>query len=150
MMKRTGLALAVLLLSLPVFAGQYPLNVVKFPFPVPVRRLQKARVRTTFDLWKATSTKKQRHELAKRFHMPLRRVKRLHQFCDLLRVRGIGPKVATVMQAAGIHDAAELAKADPVALNAKIKAVNKRLHVLGKLPGVELVRWWVHYASKLK
>jgi len=136
--------------SLPVFAGHYPLEAVKAPFKLPVKKLQKAGIKTTLDLWNQTRTKKQRHVLARRLHISGSRVLRFHDFCDLLGVRGIGPKVATIMQAAGIKNAGALAKADPVELNKKIKIVNKKLHVLGKLPGIELVRWWVRYASKMK
>jgi len=142
--------LAILIFSLPVFAGHYPIDSIQFPFPLPVKQLQKNKVHTTLDLWKSTRTKKQQRSLAGRLHLSLTRVQRFHDFCDLLRVRGIGPKVATVMQAAGIKNAAALAKADPKALNERVKQTNKHLHVLGKLPGIEIVRWWVHYASSLK
>lgn len=142
--------MALLVFSLPVFAGQYPLDSIKTPFNLPVKQLQKVKIHSTLDLWNRTGTKKQRHALARRLHLSAQELEKIHGFCDLLRVRGIGPKVATVMQAAGIKNAATLAKADPTALNERIEKVNKKIHVLGKLPGKELVRWWVHYAASLK
>jgi nucleotidyltransferase/DNA polymerase involved in DNA repair len=148
-MKRLFLFLWVLILAVPVWAGHYDLGTVKFPFEMPVKRLQKLGIRTTLDLWKTTKTPKDRKHLAAKLGLTLKQVERFHDFCDLLRVKGVGTKVAWVMQAAGIQNAAALAKADPEALNRKIKTVNKRIRVLGKLPGIELVRWWVHYAASL-
>jgi len=104
---RISLFIMVWMFTVPVIAGHYDLGTVKFPFPIPVRQLQKLNIKTTLDLWRATRSFKQQKRLSTRLKLPLARVKRFHDFCDLLRVRGIGTKMAWVMQAAGIRNAAE-------------------------------------------
>ncbi len=104
-------------------------------------------IKSTRELWARTATKTDRARLAKKVRVSAAELARLHDLCDLLRLDGVGPKVARVMTAAGVRNLAELVRQDPAALATRIAQVHDRVPELGKLPDAANIRSWIDQAA---
>jgi len=112
-------------------------------------RLAAQGIHSTKDLWARTLTRNDRARLAKKVKVTASEVARWHDFCDLLRLSGVGPKVARAMTAAGVHNLRELVRQDPDDLAARVAAVRDKVPELGKLPDRDNFRSWIDQAAAL-
>ena len=142
---------AAVLLAFPgaARASHYDLTSIDLVEPEMAAKLAQLKVQTTEDLWKATATPKLVGKLSGRLKVTAARLRDWHDFCDLLRIIGVGPKVVRVMQLCGVKRTEQLVGQDPTALTAKIKTTNAQASILGKLPDEDTVRSWIEQAKKL-
>jgi len=138
-----------LLAACPAVASHYVLSSVDVVEEAMVPRLAAIGIQTTEDLWNQTRTPKQIKKVARKMGVSTAKVKDWHDFCDLLRVRGVGPKVVRVLQLAGVQRLSVLAKEDPARLTTRMKNTNTQYQILGKLPDEESVRAWIQQAQSL-
>lgn len=68
---------------------------------------------------------------------------------DLMRVKGIGPEYADLLEEAGVDTVAELAQRKPENLFAKLGEVNQARKLVRKLPTLKQVQGWVEQAGAL-
>ncbi|MBM4396992.1 MAG: DUF4332 domain-containing protein [Deltaproteobacteria bacterium] len=130
-------------------ASHYDLSAIDIVDAPTAKRLAEQRVFTTEDLWKATATPKQISKLARLAGVRAKQLRELHDFCDLLRIGGVGPKLARVLTLCGVRNLALMAKEDPAALTRRIKSTNAQHSILGKLPDEDSVRTWIARAADL-
>lgn len=150
-MKRTSLVLALALL-LPVgtaLASHYPLHAVSFVSPEEVKALTARGIEDTEQLLAGTATAKARSDLAGLTGLDKKRLRELQEICDLLQVRGIGPKMAAVLRLAGVYDTRSMAAEDAVALAAKMKKANDIHKVSEILPEPAVLQGWIEQAAAL-
>jgi predicted flap endonuclease-1-like 5' DNA nuclease len=131
-------------------ASHYELEQIDLVEPDILQRLLSMNIVTTEDLYNRTDTPKKRAKLEKSLGVPKEKILFWAEFCDLLRIEGIGPKVARVLLHCGIHGTKDLAKSDPQALLEKIVKANKEIEVLGKIPDIETVNHWISLAKSLQ
>lgn len=111
--------------------------------------LASAGIDTTADLLQKTATAKDVKALARKAGVSVAQVGAWRDFCDLLRLDGVGPKVARAMTLAGAANLKELVKFSPEVMAGKIKDVNKTQSILGKLPDAENLTAWIDQAKLL-
>ena len=71
------------------------------------------------------------------------------QMADLLRVRGIGPDVARLLAAAGVHTVSQLKTSNASAISDEILKVNSKQHLSENPPSVEHLQAWIQQAQTL-
>jgi len=153
--RKVALALglvAVLLLgaAAPAWAGQYALADVPELMDDAVRaKCEAAGIQTTEQLLDRTKTKAGRAELMKATGQAADIVQWWANFCDLLRVNGIGPKMAKLIQLAGIANIAGLKAETAPGLLAKVTAANTKYRVTELLPQEHHLSDWIGQAQKL-
>ncbi len=130
-------------------ASHYPLDAVSFIPTEHSAALQKAGWTETKDLLNALLTPKARKTAAKTVQIDEDTLLRYAQLCDLLRIRGIGPKMAQVIHYAGFKTVAQLKKAKPAALAKAMKIANQKYRVSELLPQEETLVDWIAQAQKL-
>lgn len=113
------------------------------------RALAEAHVETTKALLDATAAQKDRRALAKSTSISYARLTELATQCDLLRIRGVGPSVVRLLQAAGTRHAAALRQALPESLETKIKAANAIHGIMEVLPDIASLADWIAQAREL-
>lgn len=136
-------------LPLPATASHYDLSSIDLVDDAVLGRLDKLGIKTTEDLWNATRSSRRLVRLARRVKVPQIQMREWRDFCDMLYVRGVGPKVVRILRYAGVRRLKRLAREDPAGLAERIRKENRKHGVLGKLPGSEMVEDWVEQARDL-
>jgi len=140
-------AVVLLAAARSAHASHYDLSSIDLVAPAAVEVLSRLGIQTTEDLWKATRSARDVSKLARKLKVPRATVQEWAEVCDLLRLDGVGPKMARVFRLAGVRRLRDLAREDPERLTARIAEVNRREEILGKLPDVNAVRGWVDEAN---
>ena len=112
-------------------------------------KLQKAGIATTEDLLQKAAKPKGRQALAKSSGLSAAAVMGLARRCDLLRVKGVGPEMVLLLEAAGVKTTAELAKKEAGALTAAADSANKAKKITEKPPTEPQFADWIDQAKKL-
>ena len=112
-------------------------------------KLKKGGVATTEELLLKAAKPKDRKALAKASGLPAATVMSIAMRCDLLRIKGIGPEMVLLLEAAGVKSSAELAKKDPAGLTAASDAANKAKKITDKPPTEPQFQDWIAQAKAL-
>jgi uncharacterized membrane protein/predicted flap endonuclease-1-like 5' DNA nuclease len=112
-------------------------------------RLQAAGVEKVSSLYKLAATPQGRAELAKTTGLSAEAILVMEKKLDLMRIKGIGPKYATLLVASGIDSVAELAGRNPANLLGTMTEVNAAQHIVDALPSEADVAGWVAQAKAL-
>ncbi|MFH1531342.1 MAG: DUF4332 domain-containing protein [Pseudomonadota bacterium] len=130
-------------------ASHYPLDAATFLSDGERTALGERGIADTGQLREATDMPKERAALADLSGIDKKRLREIHEVCDLLQVRGIGPKMAGVLRLAGVYDTRALAAEDATALAGKMKKANDVHKVSEILPEVEVLKGWIEQAASL-
>jgi predicted flap endonuclease-1-like 5' DNA nuclease/uncharacterized membrane protein len=65
---------------------------------------------------------------------------------EFARIKGVGPKYAALLKAAGVHTIDELAEANAVELARKLDEVNQKEHIVKEAPQADHVAYWIAQA----
>jgi predicted flap endonuclease-1-like 5' DNA nuclease len=142
--------MAWLLLAGLARASNYALEEIPQAIPAAeAARLKAAGISTTFALLEKAAEPKDRRVLAKQTKIAEKTLEAWAQMADLLRVRGIGPDVARLLAAAGVHTVAQLKTANASALSDEISKVNSKQHLSENPPSVEHLHAWIQQAETL-
>lgn len=137
-----------LLLSAPSLASDYPLfNVLD---EKSATKLQGIKIFTTSDLLRRTGTPLERKKLAKRTGITRGKITTWARLCDLLRIKGVGLKMARLLTRAEVRTVRELRQAQPLALHKKVLAANKKKEITKTPPTAEQLFNWIEQSKKLK
>jgi uncharacterized membrane protein/predicted flap endonuclease-1-like 5' DNA nuclease len=112
-------------------------------------RLQAAGVEKVSSLYKLAATPQGRAELAKTTGLSAEAILVMEKKLDLMRIKGVGPKYATLLVASGIDSVAELAGRNPANLLGTMTEVNAAQHIVDALPSEADVAGWVAQAKAL-
>ena len=112
-------------------------------------KLHKAGVDTTEQLLDKAGKSKDRKELAKASGLSAPALTALVKHCELLRIKGIGPEMVLLLEAAGVKGTVDLAKRDPAALVTAVDAANKTKKISEKPPTEPQLADWIDQAKKL-
>ncbi len=142
------LSLLLLLASLPARASDYPLfNIMD---DKSARKLEAQKIATTSDLLRAASTPPRRKALAKKTGLSRGKITRWARLCDLMRVKGVGLRMARLLTAADVRTIRDLRKEQPLALAKRVEAANKKDEKTKTPPTAEQLFNWITQAKKLK
>lgn len=117
--------------------------------PRQATKLRKNGVRTTDGLLKVAATKSGRRKLAGRTKLAERDVLCWVNRADLMRVKGIGPEYADLLEAAGVDTVKELRTRNPNNLLDAITEMNVHKRLVRRLPTAGMVNGWVDAARDL-
>lgn len=95
------------------------------------------------------ATAKGRKELAELSGIPEKLILRWVNHIDLIRIKGIGPEFAELLEAAGVDSVPELAQRNAENLQAKLGEVNDARNLVGRVPSVGEVADWIQQAKEL-
>lgn len=144
------LVAAIAFLGRDAAASQYPLEQATRIIPrAEGRKLQRAGVETTLDLFVAGHTVEGRRALAARSGLSIGKIASWVALADLMRVRGIGPDVARLLTAVGVRTLAALQQADAVATGTAIHDYNRKTRLSTNPPGAESIAFWIGEAQRL-
>jgi predicted flap endonuclease-1-like 5' DNA nuclease len=153
-MKNSLLILALLLFSAPCLASHYPLEETNLFSPEEMKALGKAGLADTEALGKTILDAKGRKALATTTALSEKRLTELAEICDLLRIRGVGPKMASLLRLSGVFDSSDLAKAKAPQLYEAMKKANAIHGTSEVVPEADVLEGWIKDAqgspSKLK
>ncbi|MES1207079.1 MAG: DUF4332 domain-containing protein [Pseudomonadota bacterium] len=154
---RNGSSLSALLVGLTIglFAGtalasHYAVSDVPSLIKAPdAAKLTKAGVATTEDLLQKAAKPKDRKALAKAAGLSAAAVMDFAQRCDLLRIKGVGPEMVLLLEAAGVKTIADLSKKEAGALTTAADQANKAKKITEKPPTEPQFKDWIDQAKQL-
>ncbi len=112
-------------------------------------KLNKAGVETTEQLLDKAAKAKDRKALAKASGLKGGELLDLARQCDLLRLKGVGPEMVLLLDAAGVKTTAALGKLTPAGLMESITKANQAKKITEKPPTEPQVGDWIAQAQKL-
>ena len=136
-------------LSGSALASEYPLESVSFLTEQEVASLKKLSMKTTADAGARLAGPRSRQEIAKTSGIAVARLTEIASNFDLMRVRGIGAKMAQLINGSSIVDCVGLAAAVPEALLGKMRAMNNEKGIASKMPDVSTLGHWIKQAGDL-
>ncbi|MEC9073436.1 MAG: DUF4332 domain-containing protein, partial [Myxococcota bacterium] len=152
--KRGVFALALLvaiggLFSSAALGSHYRLPADGLVTPKEHRMLEANGLSTTEKVLDYAATDRGRKKLSKYSKIPVPRIVEIVTQCDLLRVDGVGPSMARILQAAGIRDTAPLSAAEGKALRKAMAKANRGGKFAKVLPDVKTITSWITQAKRM-
>lgn len=142
------LVLVILIFPAAVLCGHYGLESTGLMDEAGLAKAGELGIVDTAQLFKATGTKKDRQSLATKMAVKVEVVNHWRSFCDLLRLNGVGPKIARLLTAAGITGLNDLAEQVPRPLLKRLKAKRNAVPELGKFPNETNLGSWIYQADE--
>ena len=106
-------------------------------------------VKTPDALLKLGATRKGRRELAERTGIREELILTWVNHADLMRIDGVGPQFAELLEAAGVDSPVELAHRRATALAEALHAADATQHLVGRVPSETTVQSWIEQARHL-
>ena len=101
------------------------------------------------DLLRVCATERRRQDLANQVGVPYTTLLRWVYRGDLLRVRGVGRKYATLLESAGVNSVSDLSTRNPRYLSQTLRKVNNERRLVRRTPPSETIEIWVNAARTL-
>ncbi|MBL8230462.1 MAG: DUF4332 domain-containing protein [Bryobacterales bacterium] len=118
--------------------------------PAYQAKLNEAGITTVEQLLETGALPKGRKEIAEKTGITETLILKWTNHADLIRVNGIGPQFAELLEAAGVDTVKELRNRNAENLAAKIKEVNEAKNLTGSLPSASVVQGWIDHAKQLE
>ncbi len=135
-------------LAAPASASHYLLEDLQFLSDAERIALEGQGVMASEELLEKVATRKGRASLSKATGIALERMEALADKVDLLQIRGVGPSMVKLLQAAGVPHAAALARMDASALHVAVIEANGRTQISPKIPAIEMLSDWIRQAGR--
>jgi predicted flap endonuclease-1-like 5' DNA nuclease len=146
--------LGLLVFSAPCLASHYPLDETGLFSPEEMKAFTAAGFPDTESLGKALLDPTGRKAVATTTALSDKRLTELAEICDLLRIRGVGPKMASLLRLSGVFDSSDLGKAKAPQLYEAMKKANAIHGTSEVVPEADVLEGWIKDAhsnpSKLK
>ncbi len=114
-------------------------------------KLANAGITTSDELTKRTSTKEGRRKLSEGIGVKENEILEWINRIDLMRVEGIDPYYADLIEESGVDTVIELAKRNPENLYQKLsEVVDEMPFIVDEKPSIEQVRSWIEKAKNLQ
>ncbi len=112
-------------------------------------KLAKAGIKTTADLLTQCCDRKGRGQVSSRAGVSEGQLLKWANMADLMRIKGIGPEFAELLEAAGVDTVKELRNRKPDNLTSRMQQVNTTRKVTRRNPPLTIVEGWVSEAKSL-
>lgn len=106
-------------------------------------------IKSTDQLLDRVAKKADRQALAKRTGLDAAMLDMVARQVDMLRVRGIGPKMVRLFDAVGVRTIAELAAQVPADLFGRVVSINDERHLSEVVPDADILAGWIAQAKTL-
>ena len=154
MLRSTLLAVTLVLGTASLaLASEYPIDGIPELIPLAdATALKVAGVATTQGLLDKGATAKARQELAKAARLEEKKLREYIDAADLMRVKGIGPKMVRLLGQVKVSTLAALKKQNAAKLAAAVEKAKPNLEadLKEKLPDKATFKGWIDQAKKLK
>jgi len=117
--------------------------------PVIGEKLRNVGIINTDDFLETSKTPAQRKKLADDSGLTEKQILKFANMVDLLRIDGVGPEFAELLEASGVDTVPELAQRKADNLAKKMDEVNAEKKLCRRIPSVNEVTDWVEQAKKL-
>ncbi len=117
--------------------------------PSYAEKLKTVGIVTTSSLLAQGSTAQDRKKIAESTGINGDMLLRWVNHADLIRIKGIGPEYAELLEAAGVDSVPELAQRVPQNLHQKMLECNAEKKLVRRPPALSMVTSWVKQAQKL-
>ena len=107
-------------------------------------------VATTERLLKVAAHAQGRKDLAEQAAIPEKLILEWVNLADLMRIKGLGPEYADLLEEAGVDTVRELRTRRPEALHLAARETNLRKRLVRRLPSLREIERWVAEAKRLK
>lgn len=150
-MKRVLMvALAGVVLLLQASAGASPYPLAEILDKVAAEKLAQEKVQTSDELLQRGAKAKDRQALAKATKLPLKKLVEWINLCDLIRVKGVGPEMARLLNAGRVMTVKQLKGQKAAALYKRMMDANKKKKITENPPTEEQLTAWIEQAKKLE
>lgn len=129
------------------WASDYPLENV-LPKDA-AEKLSKQGVTTTTQLLDKAAKGKARRALAKTTGIALKKLQEWVELADMVRIKGVGPKMTALLRAGGVKTVAKLKGQRAKTLLARMLKANKKKMISENPPNEAQVANWIGQAKKL-
>jgi hypothetical protein len=155
MLQSRALALVCLVVVLAgtaasALASHYPIDAAPFIEDEHKTKFTQSKLFGTEELLNALLTPQARKELGRKTGIKKDVLLGYVQACDLLRVRGVGPKMARLLILSGVDGIKALRAQKSEELMPKMQEANQKHGVSELLPQLDTLKDWIHQARKLK
>ena len=113
-------------------------------------KLREAGIRTTADFLKLCCDPNGRRTVAERTGVSERLILRWVNHADLMRIAGIGPQYAELLEAAGVDTVKELRHRNPDNLTVRLTEINRERRLAGTNPASSMVFAWIEEAQGIE
>ena len=113
-------------------------------------KLVAAKIATTDDLLKHCGTPQGRKELAAKTGLSESTLLKWSNLADLMRVSGVGPQFAELLEAAGVDTIKELRTRNAENLAEKMSEVQKAKKIAKVAPAAKVIAGWIDSAKKME
>lgn len=117
--------------------------------PAYAVKLEKAGITTTEALLEKGASPKGRKEMAEKSGVDETMILKWVNHVDLMRIDGVGPQYAELLEAAGVDTVVELSKRKPENLVEKMLEVNETTNKVNRPPALSMVEKWVAEAKTM-
>lgn len=118
--------------------------------PAYAAKLEEGGVTSVEDLLAKGGTKKGRQALAESAGVAEALVLRWVNHADLMRIDGVGPEYAELLEVAGVDSVPELSRRNAANLAAAMAAANEERTRVQRVPSEKVVQKWVDEAKTLE
>ena len=129
--------------------GTYRVEDIEGVGPVNAAKLEKAGIKWVEDLLDKCASRKGRGQVAEETGIDEKKILKWTNHADLMRINGVGPEFAELLEAAGVDTVKELATRRADNLAAKMAEVNEKRKLTRQNPSAETVGKWVDEAKTL-
>lgn len=112
--------------------------------------LRNSGINTVNDLLRVCATERRRQNLANQVGVPYTTLLRWVYRGDLLRVKGVGRKYATLLESAGVNTVSDLSTRNPRYLSQALRTVNREKGLVRRTPPSKTIEIWVNTARTLE
>ena len=114
------------------------------------QKLAAAEIKTTDDLLKLCCNSKGRRHVSTTTGVSEKMLLEWSNMADMMRISGIGPEYAELLEAAGVDTVKELQHRKAENLATKMEEVNKTKKLTRRSPAASVVQGWIDQAKKMK
>lgn len=118
--------------------------------PAYAAKLTEAGISTVEGLLESCGGPQGRKELAEKSGISAALILKWTNHADLIRINGVGPQFAELLERAGVDTVKELKNRNAENLAAKMKEVNEAKGLTGSVPSAAVVERWIDEASSLE
>lgn len=128
----------------------YKIDEIEGIGPAYKEKLAAANIKTTDDLLKHCAEAKGRKSVAEATGLSEKHLLNWSNMADMMRVSGIGPQYAELLEASGVDTVKELQHRNAENLATKMEQINAVKNLANATPASSVIQGWIDQAKTLK
>jgi len=128
----------------------YKIDEIEGIGPTYKEKLVEAEIQTTDDFLKFCCESKGRKTVAEKTGLSEKHLLKWANMADMMRISGVGPQYAELLEASGVDTVKELQHRDAANLAAKMAEVNTEKNLANAVPAETVIEKWIEQAKDLE